>query len=105
MSEALCFHAPINNIYMKLFILTLCVCCAHIGISQVPANYKAQLNKNLKSEAKVIQVIDKGYSQETSNETPKYRKREVLIEQKVAASKGLIRSSYKQQAKAETKEK
>lgn len=86
-------------------MLMLCVCCAHIGISQVPANYKAQLNKNVKSEAKVIQVIEKGYSQQTSHETPKYRKRETLIEQKVAVSKGLARSSYKQQAIAETKEK
>lgn len=84
----------------EIFMLILCVCCAHIGISQVPANYKAQLNKNIKSEAKVIQVIDKGYSQQTSHETPKYRKRETLIEQKVAVSKGLVRSSYKHQAVA-----
>ncbi|MFL0161093.1 hypothetical protein [Aquirufa salirivi] len=83
----------------------LCVCCAHIGVSQVPANYKAQLNRNLKSEATVIQVINKEYSQQTSSETPKYRKRETLIEQQVAVSRGLERSSYKQQAIAQSKEK
>ncbi|MHA8068334.1 hypothetical protein ACS6L2_03510 [Aquirufa ecclesiirivi] len=74
-------------------------------VSQVPANYKAQLNKNIKSEATVIQVINKEYSQQTSLETPKYRKRETLIEQQVAVNRGLERSSYKQQATAQSKEK
>ncbi|MHA8070424.1 hypothetical protein V7S77_00770 [Aquirufa ecclesiirivi] len=86
-------------------MLILCVCCAHMGVSQVPANYKAQLNKNIKSEATVIQVINKEYSQQTSWETPKYRKRETLIEQHVAVNRGLERSSYKQQATAQSKEK
>ncbi|MCZ2471750.1 hypothetical protein G9H62_02745 [Aquirufa ecclesiirivi] len=86
-------------------MLILCVCCAHMGVSQVPANYKAQLNKNIKSEATVIQVINKEYSQQTSLETPKYRKRETLIEQQVAVNRGLERSSYKQQAVAQSKEK
>ncbi|NHC49369.1 hypothetical protein G9H65_08460 [Cytophagaceae bacterium 50A-KIRBA] len=86
-------------------MLILCVCCAHMGVSQVPANYKAQLNKNIKSEATVIQVINKEYSQQTSLETPKYRKRETLIEQQVAVNRGLERSSYKQQATAQSKEK
>ncbi|CAM3373672.1 hypothetical protein AQEC111735_05790 [Aquirufa ecclesiirivi] len=90
---------------MKFFMLILCVCCAHMGVSQVPANYKAQLNKNIKSEATVIQVINKEYSQQTSLETPKYRKRETLIEQQVAVNRGLERSSYKQQATAQSKEK
>ena len=90
---------------MKFFMLILCVCCAHMVVSQVPANYKAQLNKNIKSEATVIQVINKEYSQQTSLETPKYRKRETLIEQQVAVNKGLERSSYKQQATAQSKEK
>ncbi|MCZ2476233.1 hypothetical protein G9H61_12320 [Aquirufa ecclesiirivi] len=90
---------------MKFFMLILCVCCAHMGVSQVPANYKAQLNKNIKSEATVIQVINKEYSQQTSWETPKYRKRETLIEQQVAVNRGLERSSYKQQAVAQSKEK
>lgn len=90
---------------MKFFMLILCVCCAHMGVSQVPANYKAQLNKNIKSEATVIQFINKEYSQQTSLETPKYRKRETLIEQQVAVNRGLERSSYKQQATAQSKEK
>ncbi|MHA8087768.1 hypothetical protein [Aquirufa sp. Wall-65K1] len=89
--------------YMKYFMLFLGVCCAHLGVSQIPANYKAQLNKNVKSEAKVIQVIEKGYSNQVSKETPKYQKRETLIEQNVDVSKGLERSSYKQQAIAQPK--
>ncbi|RXK50912.1 hypothetical protein [Aquirufa rosea] len=90
---------------MKFFMLILGVCCAHLGVSQVPANYKAQLNKNLKSEPKVVQIVNKEYSNQVSNETPKYRTRETLIEQKVPVNQGLERSSYKQQAVAQTKEK
>lgn len=103
MSGAFSFHTSINLNYMKYFMLFLCVFCAHIGISQVPANYKAQINKNIKSEAKVIQVINKGYSKQVSKETPKYQKRETLIEQNVEVSQGLERSSYKQQAIAQPK--